>query len=208
MTRFENMSSAELDEQIIARDRSRDREKSWLKGCICGETEKPLAILANTLLGLRNVWPEHCAYDEMLRVPMLMRPLKNTNGVFTPRPVTDVDIGFLQERLQHLGLKRLAKDTVHQAVEVRAHEKKFHPVRDYLDALVWDGMERLSCLLPRYFGSEDTQYARAIGRMFLISMVARIYRPGCKADHQPVLEGLQGTLKSTACGILGGVWFS
>jgi hypothetical protein len=202
-------TNRDLDDEVIAFDRTRERQRNWIKECILGETGRPLAVLHNALIGLRNVWPEHFAYDEMLRAPVLVRPLKNTNGVFMPRPVTDVDVGIVQERLQYLGLKKLAKDTVHQAVDVYAYdERRFHPVRDYLDALAWDGTVRLTRLLPRYFGTEDTEYAQTVGSMFLMSMVARIHNPGCKADHMIVLEGPQGTLKSTACAALGGDWFS
>jgi predicted P-loop ATPase len=110
--------------------------------------------------------------------------------------------------LQRLGLKQLSKDVAHQAVEMLAHEHRFHPVRDYLDGLRWDGITRLAALFPSYFGTEDTEYERKIGEMFLISMVARVLEPGCKADHLPIIEGPQGTLKSSACRALGGEWFS
>jgi predicted P-loop ATPase len=97
---------------------------------------------------------------------------------------------------------------MHQAVDIYAYERRFHPVRDYLDSLTWDGTERITKLFVNYFGAEPSDYAESVGRMFLISMVARIYKPGCKADHMPVIERPQGTLKSTACAILGGEWFS
>lgn len=179
----------------------------WLDDCVKGETGKPLPVLANVLAGLRAVFPDAFAFDEMLRVPVLMRELV-AEPDFAPRPCTDVDVGVVQEKLQHLGLKRISKDVVHQAVDMRAHECRFHPLRDYLNGLHWDGRPRLARLFPLYFGSEDNEYTRAIGEMFLISMVARIFKPGCQADHLPVIEGPQGALKSSACRILGDRWFS
>jgi hypothetical protein len=107
---------------------------AWLAQCVFGETGKPLAVLANALAALRAVIRDAFAYDEMLCAPLLMQTLEDEQD-FAPRPVTDVDVGIVQERLQHLGLKRLGKDVVHQAVDVRAHERSFHPVRDYLEGL-------------------------------------------------------------------------
>jgi predicted P-loop ATPase len=97
---------------------------------------------------------------------------------------------------------------VHQAVDLRARERAFHPVREYLHSLEWDGTERLPTWLACYLGAEDNEYTRRIGPMFLEMMVARVIEPGCKADYMLVLEGPQGAMKSSACQVLGGQWFS
>ena len=68
----------------------------WLADCICNEKRKPLPVLANALIGIRAVWPDAIAYDEMLCAPMLMQPLQGEND-FTPRPLTDVDVGIMQD---------------------------------------------------------------------------------------------------------------
>jgi predicted P-loop ATPase len=194
-------------DNIIRLSERQSRESAWLEGCVKGETGKPLAILANALIGLRAVLTQTFAYDEMLRAPLLMSSLK-AEDTFKPRVLRDEDVGLVQDKLQHLGLKRLSKDTTHQAVAIVARENPFHPIRDYLDGLTWDDKPRLAEFLPIYFGAKGGDYSKKIGTMFMISMVARIYDPGCKADHMLVLEGPQGILKSTACALLGGTWFS
>jgi predicted P-loop ATPase len=181
----------------------------WGKNCMIAKTAIASNI-GNTLLALRNdpALRDVFAYDEMLCAPVLVRPLLKPNPTHATRPVRDTDVAAVQEFLQWKGLRRVGKDTVHQAVEKRARECAFHPVRDYLDGLKWDGSQRLGKWLSYYLGAEHNDYTARIGEMFLISMVARILKPGCQADHMVVLEGKQGILKSTACGVLGGEWFS
>jgi predicted P-loop ATPase len=147
-------------------------------------------------------------FDEMLQTPVLMRPLFTNDPNFTPRPATDADVTAVQKWLQWFGFRKLGKDTTHQAIAAHARDHAFHPVRDYLTSLSWEGKPKLAMWLSYYLGVDDSPYVRRIGQMFLISMVARIFEPGCQADHMPVLEGPQGILKSTACRVLGGPWFS
>ena len=170
----------------------------------------PIANLANVMTGLRYA-PElrDCfAYDEMLRAPVLTARLQGGKDDDLPRAVRDGDVSLVQEWLQRNDLRRVGKDVVHQAVDLRAEERAFHPVRDYLNGLRWDGTPRVEKWLHSYLGCEDSPYTRGIGQMFLIAMVARVFKPGCKADYMLILEGPQGVLKSSACAILGDRWFS
>jgi Virulence-associated protein E len=147
-------------------------------------------------------------YDEMLRAEVLLRPLFSSERNFKPRPVTDADVTGLQAWLQRFGLLNLGVGATHDAVNKHAREHSFHPLRDYLNALKWDGKDRLRAWLHIYLGAEDNEYTNEIGTMFLIGMVARVLRPGCKLDYMLVLEGTQGTTRSTVCAILAGDYFS
>ena len=91
---------------------------------------------------------------------------------------------------------------------VTSAERIYHPVKEYLNGLKWDGTPRLDTLLIDYLGAEDTPYVRAVTRKTLVAAVARIYRPGIKFDSILVLNGEQGKGKSTLFAILGGPYFS
>ena len=191
------------------------RDANWYGKTITNAEGVPLSIVANAILALREdpAWAGVLAYDEMERSVMLMMAVPRhgtasaSAGPF-PRAITDDDVTLAQEWLQIAGLPRLSKDATHQAVDLCARENSYHPVLDYLNGLAWDGRERIKTWTHTYLGTEDDDYSRAIGRMFLVSMVARVFMPGCKADHMMILEGPQGARKSSACAILGGRWFS
>lgn len=102
---------------------------------------------------------------------------------------------------------RVKASHVIEAVSVVAHDHAFHPVREYLGKFVWDRVPRLESWLTDVLGVEASEYSAKVGKRWLISAVARVMRPGCKADSVLILEGGQGEGKSTSMGILGGEWF-
>ena len=79
-----------------------------------------------------------------------------------------------------------------------ADDRRFHPIRDYLDSLpVWDGTKRVEDVFIKYLKADDTEYIRTVTRKTFAAAVARIYVPGIKFDCVPVLDGDQGIGKST-----------
>ena len=83
-------------------------------------------------------------------------------------------------------------------------ENQFNPVVDYLDGLVWDRVPRLGQWVVRYLAAPDTPLNREFGRLMLIAAVRRARHPGTKFDQIVVLEGREGTGKSSAIKILAG----
>jgi len=155
--------------------------------------------------------------DNVARVIDGYRSLRGTIyfDEFSGRVVTTQDAGtrewsdadtlrltlFLQ---RSIGMGNVTSATVDAAVAVVAYANRRNSAQESLRALRWDGIERLPLLMSAGFGAASTDYTSAVGRCFMVGMVARILRPGCKADAMPVLEGPQGIKKSTGLRALAG----
>lgn len=96
------------------------------------------------------------------------------------------------------------------AIKNVSMRNRFHPVRDVLDSLEWDGSERIRSLLPDYLGVEDTEYSYQVIRLWMLGAVARVYEPGCKFDYTMIFTGPQGLGKSTFLKMmaLNDAWFN
>jgi predicted P-loop ATPase len=149
------------------------------------------------------------AFDEFGQEIVVRQPLPWDDGTASlPRPWEDADDIRTAEWLQLRGIN-VAPVVVSRAVGAVARELRIHPVRDWLDTLTWDGTPRIETWTSAYLGAEPTAFHHTIGALWLISAVARIYRPGVKADHMLILEGPQGARKSTAIKVLAGEeWFT
>ena len=166
-----------------------------------------LPILANGITALRLApeWQGVLAYDEFRSNVMALKPTP-WGGV--PRNGwTDHEDRLTAEWLQRHRVF-VSVEVASQAVQTVAAQRRVHPVRQYLDALRWDGIPRLERWLSTYLGAQESDYSLAVGVRWMLSAVARIYQPGAKADCCLILEGPQGIMKSTALRTLAGEYFT
>lgn len=124
------------------------------------------------------------------------------------KPWDDTDSDFLRLWMERVVEGKVSISDIYTAVNTTADKQSFHPVKQYLEGLTWDGTPRLDSLFIDYLGAEDTPYTRAVARKSFTAAVARIMAPGCKFDCMTVLVGKQGRYKSTLLNLMGGAWFS
>ncbi|MCZ8106774.1 MAG: virulence-associated E family protein [Burkholderiales bacterium] len=211
-------------------DRARGEAADQIFGIVEGDIEEPTIAnsrapasedgggmynnvpnLTRTLdfLAARPEWRGVVGFCEFRGRVVLRRPVPRLDGRvqndFVERSWSDHDDITALNWCQGKHLPKLAKSTLQDAIEALALENRFHPVRDYLNGLSWDGKPRLDTWLADLAAAESFEdgsvvdadtYIRATGRVALISAVARVYDPGCKVDTVLVLEGPQGVGKS------------
>lgn len=152
-----------------------------------------------------TILPGRIEFDEMsLRVTLGRQPL------------TDVDVDRIIERIGDVFCSKSSDDglqftpeAMHRALNLIAQDSRYHPVREYLSALKWDGSERLS-VLPRWLKVEPDAFGDKLIRYWMIAAVARAFEPGCQVDQVLILYSTQGDGKSSVLRALVPVdaWFT
>ncbi|MCK6502478.1 virulence-associated E family protein [Myxococcota bacterium] len=159
-----------------------------------------LACLTNlvTILEQDPQFQDRLCFDEFRRRVLL-------DG----EPVSDEAETALNVAISNRYGVRPLTHLVGEAARHVARQHPRHPVREYLEGLTWDGVERCPYWLYDHLGAEGTTFVRAVAAAFLVGAVARVMQPGCKVDTTLILQGAQGIGKSQAFAVLAGRdWFS
>lgn len=191
---------ADLDAQLLKSD----------KNAVLGIVSNLILIIARdpVLAGLCGYNEFTCQFVLHASPPPMLDGSPLTPGPY-PRPWQPADVSHIQSYIQRVWTRQAGREDTEQAMSAVASDRRFHPVRDWLATLKWDGSPRMDAWLTKAFGAEDTDYVAAVAAKILIAAVRRVRFPGCKFDHMPILEGAQGIGKSkTLAALFGADWLA
>ena len=200
----ERMEKAQEDFGIIE-----DKvDSSWVKEFEYTEQGKLKSTISNFLLIIENepLLKGKIAYNEFANRAVVIGqlPWRNKDNKMD---WNDTDDSGLREFIEkYYKISSTAKCADALALSFEKHS--IHPIKEYLNSLLWDGIKRVDTLFIDYLGAEDNNYVRTVARKILVAAVARVFVPGIKFDNMPVLSGPQGIGKSTLIKRLGKDWYS
>lgn len=173
------------------------------------KTSQILSTINNVVIILEHdkLLKDIFAYDLFGQRPVALRDLPWRRLSDTTPEIKDRDDASMRLYLEkNYGIN--GRGIIEDAIVHVTYGNTIHPIRDYINNCVWDGISRIDSLLIDYFGAEDSKYTRAVTRKTLCAAVARIFRPGVKFDTMLTLIGGQGMGKTSFFERLGRAWFS
>ena len=199
------------DEDTPAETGKTKASTEWLKELALDDRGNILPKLTNIELILQHdtKFAGRIAFNELAQSPVFTQSLpwmpcvKNRSGT----KWDGHDDLQLRQYLETVYKVEVSKDRVFDVVNLIALKHRFHPIKDYLGSLHWDGEKRIDTMLHRYLGVARSAYSDAVSRKVLCAAVARVFTPGCKFDYVLVLESRQGQRKSSFIETLAVDWF-
>ena len=147
------------------------------------------------------------AYNLLTDRTDIVKPIGYDRSLGTS--MTDTDMKYIRLYLEE-NYDLTSEKKIIDAADLAAHQNSYHPIRDFLNSLTWDGTERIRYCLHHFLGAEADEYTFQALRLFLLGAIHRAFRPGCKFEVMLCLVGGQGAGKSTFFRLLAGKdeWFS
>ncbi|EKS6640569.1 hypothetical protein QCD00_004422 [Enterobacter hormaechei] len=170
-----------------------DQRKVDLLDFDCDRKGEIRATSANILTGLGEKYTGYRIAFDAFRGDMVIA----SSGSSRWRTFTDSDYTMLTLRLETYGVPA-SKDRLRQCVAYLAEQNAVDSAIEWLNGLEWDGVQRVGNFCHEYFGTEDSDYTRAVSAYIWTALAGRVLEPGVKADMAPVLVGAQGMRKSEA----------
>ena len=163
--------------------------------------------IQNCITILQN---DHVLADA-IRLNLLSERIDIVKPVGWPRSgktLNDTDMKYILRRMEKYGISSEKK--IESAIRIVANENRYHPIRDYLNSLKWDGTERIAHVLHHFLGAVEDEYTCEAMKIFLLGAIKRVFQPGCKFETMLCLVGGQGAGKSTFFRLLAvkDEWFS
>lgn len=188
-------------EAAAAQESNRD---SWQAELVVGP-KGLIAMVHNvrTILDYHREWEGVLAFDLFSKKLVKRKPAPYGGDIGALTDWDEIETAAWFGRRDTYALQ-VPTGIAHEAVIAVSHRHPFHPLRDYLEGLKWDGTKRLAFFFKDYCGTEQTILTERFALNFFIGCVARVFRPGCKADLMLVIEGEQGSRKSTLAAVLAG----
>ena len=150
---------------------------------------------AETILSYDPLLREAIRFNELTQRVDIVKPLGWDRGSSGPG-LEDNDMNNIHlycEKTYGITSQKLIEEAVH----IVANRNRFHPVRDFLNGLEWDGLPRVRYALHHFLGADTSDYTYEILKFFMLGAVSRAFRPGIKFDYIICVVGGQGAGKST-----------
>ena len=203
----EQLQEASKDFEGI--DASKFADDDWVGKLDVNDNNKIRSTIDNVISILNNDpnLINSIAYNEFEKMVTVRKDLPWRKISVGNTHFTDTDESGFRHYLEKLYQVTGAKK-IEDAINLVTRQHSYHPVKEYLNSLTWDGSKRLETVFVDYLGAEDSEYTRKVTKKALVACVARILNPGCKFDTVLTLVGKQGTGKSTILARLGGEWYN
>lgn len=133
-----------------------------------------------------QIWPERVRYDKF-----------TGRIILGAKPFEDTDYTRAILYAESLNVPPPTIGQMRMAVSLVAQENAYDAGQDWLNALQWDGIDRVECSLINLFALDDTLYHRSVARYMWTAMAGRILEPGVKADAVPVFISEEGFNKTS-----------